>query len=56
LQFVSSLFGILKDQTEEAKAEAKEQAAVGLQLLEDPFGKISKGNPFLVVAQSATST
>jgi glutathione S-transferase len=46
LQIFSSLFGILNGQIEEAKADAKEQAAAGLQLLEDAFGKISKGKPF----------
>ncbi|KAJ3702731.1 hypothetical protein LUZ61_006436 [Rhynchospora tenuis] len=45
-KFVPSLFGIMRSPTEEAKAEAKEQALASLQLLEEAFGKISKGKPF----------
>ncbi|KAJ4820243.1 Glutathione S-transferase [Rhynchospora pubera] len=45
-KFVPSLFGMMRAPTEEAKAESKEQALASLQLLEEAFGKISKGKPF----------
>ncbi|KAJ1700434.1 hypothetical protein LUZ63_000213 [Rhynchospora breviuscula] len=45
-KFVPALFGMMSSPTEEAKAEAKEQTLASLQLLEEAFGKISKGNPF----------
>ncbi|KAJ4750619.1 Glutathione S-transferase [Rhynchospora pubera] len=45
-KFIPSLFGMMTSPTEEAKAEAKEQTMTSLQLLEEAFGKISKGKPF----------
>lgn len=36
----------MRYQTDEAKAEAEEQAVAALQLLEEAFDKISKGKPF----------
>ncbi|KAF8040067.1 hypothetical protein BT93_B2325 [Corymbia citriodora subsp. variegata] len=41
-----SMSGIARAQGEEAKKAAIDQVAEGLSLLEDAFGKISKGKPF----------
>ncbi|KAF3336151.1 glutathione S-transferase U17-like protein [Carex littledalei] len=44
--YSSFLDSIMRYRTDEAKAEAEEQAVAALQLLEETFDKISKGKPF----------
>ena len=46
MQWFPSLSGIAKAQGEEAKAAAIEQVREGLALLEEAFGKCSKGKDF----------
>ncbi|WOL18358.1 glutathione S-transferase U17-like [Canna indica] len=45
-EWLPSLFGLAKAQTEEAKAEAVEQLFAGLKFLEEAFEKLSKGKGF----------